>query len=128
MPAYLMVIMLMTACTGLVIYLVRSDLGRTISQQLKSRVRLRNVNAQLLEENKRRMETERALRDSETNFRMLFTANPQPMWVIDRDTGQFLAVNQAAERVYGYEMAEFQSMTVDIIEQKPITEDVTQQI
>ena len=48
-----------------------------------------------------------ALADSETSFRMLFAANPRPMWVYDLATLEFLEVNGAAERHYGYSRTEF---------------------
>jgi PAS domain-containing protein len=41
------------------------------------------------------------------NFQLLFTANPHPMFVVDRATLQFLEVNAAATREYGYTREEF---------------------
>ena len=58
----------------------------------------------------RRMEE--ALRKSEAEYRMLFAANPRPMWVFDTETYQFLRVNDAAIRHYGYSEAEFLAMTI----------------
>lgn len=58
----------------------------------------------------RRMEE--ALRKSEAEYRMLFASNPRPMWVFDTDTYQFLRVNDAAIRHYGYSEAEFLAMTI----------------
>jgi hypothetical protein len=58
---------------------------------------------------------EEALRGSEEHYRLLFDANPQPMWVFDRRTFAFLAVNQAAVDHYGWSREEFLAMTaVDI--------------
>jgi two-component system cell cycle sensor histidine kinase/response regulator CckA len=58
---------------------------------------------------------EAALRDSEEHYRLLFDANPQPMWVFDRETLRFLAVNQATVDHYGWSREEFLAMTaVDI--------------
>ena len=45
-------------------------------------------------------------------YRLLFDANPQPMWVYDRLTLGFLAVNDAAVAHYGYSRDEFLSMTI----------------
>jgi len=45
------------------------------------------------------------------HFRMLFAANPQPMWVADRETLRFVEVNEAATRLYGYSRDEFLRMT-----------------
>ena len=49
---------------------------------------------------------------SEERYRLLFERNPLPMWVYDRETLHFLAVNEAAVRHYGYSREEFRSMTV----------------
>jgi len=59
-----------------------------------------------------REEAERALRASESRYRLLFEANPQPMWVYETSTLRFLAVNQAAIRSYGYSETELLSMTI----------------
>ena len=47
------------------------------------------------------------LQASEADFRQLFAANPQPMWVFDAETLAFLQVNDAAIRHYGYSRQEF---------------------
>ena len=49
---------------------------------------------------------------SEKQYRLLFESNPMPMWVFDRDSLKFLAVNEAAIRHYGYSGDEFLSMTI----------------
>lgn len=49
---------------------------------------------------------------SEERYRFLFERNPLPMWVYDRETLRFLAVNEAAVRHYGYSREEFGAMTV----------------
>ncbi|MDP9268693.1 MAG: ATP-binding protein [Acidobacteriota bacterium] len=51
-----------------------------------------------------------ALRDTEGRFRLLFAANPHPMWVVDLETLRFLEVNDAAVRRYGYSREEFLGM------------------
>src|SRR5689334_22578637 len=55
---------------------------------------------------------EEALRKSEAQYRLLFEANPQAMWVYDLTTLRFLAVNDAAVRHYGYSRSEFLDMTI----------------
>src|ERR1043166_10161765 len=55
---------------------------------------------------------EEALRKSEAQYRLLFEANPQAMWVYDLTTLRFLAVNEAAVRHYGYSRSEFLEMTI----------------
>ena len=56
--------------------------------------------------------SERALRESETRYRRLFLAHPYPMWIYDRETLRFLAVNDAAIAFYGYSREEFERMTL----------------
>jgi two-component system cell cycle sensor histidine kinase/response regulator CckA len=54
----------------------------------------------------------RQLVASEERYRSLFDTLPLPMWVVDRDSLQFLAVNQAAVERYGYTREELLGMTV----------------
>ena len=61
---------------------------------------------------RQRRKAEEQLRASEAQFRLLFEANPNPMWVFDEETFHFLAVNDAALRHYGYTRAEFLALTV----------------
>ena len=51
-------------------------------------------------------------RRREESFRLLFENNPAPMWVLDRDSLRFLAVNEAAVTHYGYSREQFMTMTV----------------
>ena len=53
-----------------------------------------------------------ALIDSEAQYRLLFDSNPLPMWVFDRKSLRFLAVNDAAVSHYGYSRDEFLRMTI----------------
>jgi PAS domain S-box-containing protein len=48
---------------------------------------------------------------SERQYRLLFEDNPSAMWVYDDSTREFLAVNEAAIRRYGYTREEFLSMS-----------------
>lgn len=62
-----------------------------------------------------RKNAEVIVRDSEERYRRLFDMNPHPVWVYDRETLRFLAVNDAAVRNYGYTRSEFLSMTIEQI-------------
>jgi PAS domain S-box-containing protein len=54
-------------------------------------------------------------KNNEDDYRLMFENNPAPMWVINHETMQFLDVNHAAVRQYGYTREEFLSMTaIDI--------------
>lgn len=53
-----------------------------------------------------------ALKASEASYRRMFMENPQPMWIYDIETKQFLEVNEAAIDKYGYSREEFLSMTI----------------
>ncbi len=58
------------------------------------------------------------LTESEKRYRQLFTSNPNPMWVYDLETLEFLDVNEAAVYNYGYSREEFLSMTLKDIRPK----------
>ena len=57
-------------------------------------------------------EAEDTSRLSEMQYRALFDSNPIPMWVFERKTLRFLAVNEAATRQYGFSSREFLTMTI----------------
>ncbi len=52
------------------------------------------------------------MQESEKRYSDLFHLNPEPMWVFDSETLQFLDVNNAAIESYGYSFDEFMSMTL----------------
>jgi two-component system, cell cycle sensor histidine kinase and response regulator CckA len=54
----------------------------------------------------------RRLVESEEEYRLLFESNPHPIWVFDVETLAFLAVNDAAVRLYGFSREEFLAMTI----------------
>jgi PAS domain S-box-containing protein len=56
-----------------------------------------------------------SLQESEARYRVMFESHPQPMWVFDRETFRFLAVNNAAIEHYGYSRQEFLAMKVSDI-------------
>jgi len=57
-------------------------------------------------------EAQAAVAKQAATYRHLFDDNPQPMWVYDLETLQFLAVNEAAIAKYGYSRSEFLAMTI----------------
>ena len=57
-----------------------------------------------------RKRTEAALRDSEENYRQLFEAESDAVFLIDNETGRILQANTAACTLYGYDHAELLSM------------------
>jgi PAS domain S-box-containing protein len=59
-----------------------------------------------------KLREERQRRELDESFRLLFEANPLPMWVIDRETLNFRSVNQAAVSFYGWSRDEFLTMTL----------------
>jgi PAS domain S-box-containing protein len=85
-------------------YVLKSNLGR-----LPHAVR-RALEEQDSRRQRNRIESE--LRTSEEQYRLLFESNPQPMWVYDRSTLAFMAVNEEAIRHYGYSREEFLGMTI----------------
>ncbi|MFA6083136.1 PAS domain-containing protein [Mucilaginibacter sp.] len=52
------------------------------------------------------------LEESEKKYSNLFHLSPLPMWVYDVDSLEFLSVNNAAIKHYGYTEQEFLSMTI----------------
>ena len=52
------------------------------------------------------------LKRREASFRLLFEENPLPMWVVDINTLELLAVNAATCRHYGYSREQMLPMTV----------------
>ena len=59
-----------------------------------------------------RRRAQQELKRSERRYRLLFESNPQPMWVFDRESLAFLAVNEATVAQYGYTREELLQMTL----------------
>ena len=57
-------------------------------------------------------QTEQQLITSEKNFRALFEQNPIPMWMVDVPSLNFIEVNEAVTKKYGYSREEFLQMNV----------------
>ncbi|MBI3585958.1 MAG: PAS domain S-box protein [Ignavibacteriales bacterium] len=67
---------------------------------------------EFIEREELRKKAEETLKASEEQYRLLFKANPHPMWVYDLESLRFLTVNETAINHYGYSEEEFLSMTV----------------
>ena len=55
------------------------------------------------------------LQESENKYKTLFYKSPLPKWIYDQETLQFLEVNEAAIRNYGYSQEEFGRMRISDI-------------
>ena len=64
-----------------------------------------------------RWRVEEELRNSERQYRLLFQDNPNPMWVFDLETLEFLEVNESAIQHYGYSREEFLAMKMSDLRQ-----------
>jgi two-component system, cell cycle sensor histidine kinase and response regulator CckA len=80
-------------------------------QVKKKTATLERTNEALQQEIVRRQHAESILQESESQYRFLFTENPQAMCVFDLQEYRFLAVNKAALRTYGFTSEEFMRLT-----------------
>src|SRR4029077_58238 len=65
----------------------------------------------LAEREKSLQEREKSLENCAQQYYLLFTNNPQPMWVFDLRSLQILAANDAAQVQYGFSQQEFLGRT-----------------
>jgi two-component system cell cycle sensor histidine kinase/response regulator CckA len=82
------------------------------TQVIEETTEMARTNQDLLKRMNWRDQMEKALIESESQYRFLFNENPMPMWIFDLRTCRFLAVNQAALRQYGYTADEFMARSV----------------
>ncbi|MEW5948272.1 MAG: ATP-binding protein [Thermodesulfobacteriota bacterium] len=68
---------------------------------------------------------EEELRVSEEKYRLLFNANPAPVFIIDRDNFRILDVNERALVHYGYPREELLEMSFDSLGHKPTGEVIS---
>lgn len=80
-------------------YLVKGEVtGPMLARSVRYAVDRARINSQLA--------------DSEARYRLLFDANPEPMWVFDKSTLGFLAVNQALVELLGFPRQELLGMSI----------------
>jgi len=66
----------------------------------------------------KRKKAEEELRHSEQQYKLLFDANPMPMWMIAKDDQTIIAVNDAAASHYGYKKEELLQMSATMLRPK----------
>lgn len=59
-----------------------------------------------------RLKKNKELSESEKRYSELFHLSPLPMWVYDLESLEFLDVNEAAQKHYGYDKEEFLKMSI----------------
>ena len=84
-----------------------AELNDAQRKQSEAAERAQQAQARLLGQIEELEATNRRLAAGEARFRRVFEANPLPMWIADRATGGFIAVNDSALALYGYSRAEF---------------------
>jgi CheY-like chemotaxis protein len=72
---------------------------------------LARANKQLLEEIARHQESQRLLRESEQQYRFVFTESPQPQWIFDLRSRRLLTVNSAALGLFEFTREEFLALS-----------------
>ncbi|MDZ8082443.1 MAG: PAS domain S-box protein [Nostoc sp. DcaGUA01] len=77
---------------------------------LKEQVALQNLAQQII--NNLELHKQKILDDSQKSFNLLFSKNPNPIWVYDENNLRFLDVNEAATVHYGYSREEFLEMRI----------------
>src|SRR5579862_197818 len=70
-------------------------------------------------------EDARSARQTTEEYRLTFDTNPHPLWIFDKETLEFLSVNQAACSKHGYTREEFANLKLpDIVETGVVPEIV----
>jgi len=88
---------------------------RIIQRLEKIIIKESELQGQLADEILEREGLNNKLQESEDYYQYLFSSNPIPMWVYDTNTLNFLQVNDAALRQYGYAREEFLRMNLQDI-------------
>jgi len=91
--------------TVVIFFKVKVDLDK----EKKAKEQLNHFNQEL--EGQVRIQT-RELVESESKYKSLFYKSPLPKWIYDQETLQFMEVNEAAVRHYGYSEEDFRRMLI----------------
>jgi len=76
-----------------------------------------------------RKKTNLMLQESEKRYSNLFQLSPQPMWIVDTNTYQFVQVNEAALKQYGFSEEMFLQMSIaDLVVESVSHEEKLQRI
>src|SRR5690606_38816953 len=95
---------------------VQSEQAAALARELEEQAaELEAANRALARSVREKEAARKAASESARRYRLLFDSTPLPLWVHDRETLRFLAVNDAAVRQYGYSRREFLSMTIEQI-------------
>lgn len=94
----------------------QAALAMATERAQQAQARMRNQIGELETTNQR-------LAAGEARFRRIFEANPLPMWIADKATGGFIAVNDAALQVYGHTRAEFLALKSAVLTAPKTSED-----
>ena len=98
---------------------VIAQLQATVQTQQQSLERATQAQSRLRAELAELDATNHRLAEGEARFRRLFEANPLPMWIEDRATPHFIAVNDAALGLYAYSRAQFLALKVSDLIHSP---------
>jgi PAS domain S-box-containing protein len=90
-------------------FMIFRIIKKDLTKEKEAREQLRQFNEQLADEVKRQTAN---LQSSEDKYKTLFYKSPLAKWIYDEHTLRFLEVNDAAVRMYGYTLEEFQQMTL----------------
>ncbi|PIQ08393.1 MAG: hypothetical protein COW71_12110 [Ignavibacteriales bacterium CG18_big_fil_WC_8_21_14_2_50_31_20] len=85
-------------------YILKDNLHRLVSAIESSLLKHKNIKAKIIAEN--------ALKQSESRFKNLFTENLAVMLLIDPETLTIIDANFAAEKFYGWTIAELKNMKI----------------
>jgi PAS domain S-box-containing protein len=101
-------------------YLVKGEpASMALARTVRHAIERKHIDSALRASMLQTAETGRMLSDSEANYRHLFNAVADPIFILDLDTRRIEDVNAAAESLYGYARAELIGMDAIILTDEP---------